>query len=317
MNKENHSLITPGWEPKSYSTTATDNLIGFEKQIYQEKQRRNHVYNALNYYLSQTTFYDFFSKDAFDIVIYARLIAIHLGEKTVTSEHILAGYFFGKRPLENLFKEFEIYGENIIHESSDTYEIEGPSILRNFSFLWNRYKKFVQYFRSFFLKKNKAINLKQVTDSYELSALFRKVMRKARKNFKTPVITSELLMIAMLDDQKCLANKFLHEIFETDVRFYLFRLKLVKRLYKEESFIKHQLAINDLHYAYLLKTQLSSEEFQGVRENPANHIIVRYFRNRLIQKTIEIPIFSILKEEIYQDRFSERRNYSRHRKKKK
>jgi len=141
-------------------------------------------------------------------------------------------------------------------------------------------------------------------------------MKKARKNFKTPVITPELLMITMLDDRKCFANQFLHDIFETDVRFYLFRFKLIKRLYQEESFIKHKLAINDLHYAYLLKIELSGEEFQELRKSSANRLIIRYFRNRLIEKTIELPLFSILKEEIYEDRFSEGRNYSKRKKKK-
>ncbi|RZL51154.1 MAG: hypothetical protein EOP00_00450 [Pedobacter sp.] len=311
MNKDNSSLIAPGWEPENYSAAANSDLSRFEKQIFQEKQRRNHVYSALNHYLSQATFYDFFSKDCFDVVVYARLLAIYLGVKKVTSEHILAGYFFGKQPLEKIFKEFELSGKDFIHEVPDPSEAKGPIISRNLSFLWNRCKKFAQYFRSFFLRKSKKINLTEVTDSYELSHLFRGAMKKARKNFKTPVITPELLMITMLDDRKCLANQFLHDIFESDGRFYLFRFKLIKRLYQEENFIKHKLTINELHYAYLLKTQLSGEEFQGVRESSASRFIIRYFRNRLIQKAIEMPLFYILKEEIYRDRFSERRKYGK------
>ena len=190
MNKDNRSLIVPGWEPENYSTILNSDLSKFEKQIFQEKQRRNHIYSSLNYSLSHTTFYDFFSKDCFDIVIYARLLALHLGLKKVTSEHLLAGFFFGQQPLQKQFDEFEIRGNEFIREVSNPVEIKSPIFLRKFIFCWNRCKKFVSYFYPSFLRKKKQINLAGVSDSYELFYLLRKVMKKARKNFKTPIITT-------------------------------------------------------------------------------------------------------------------------------
>ena len=45
------------------------------EKIKQEKRRRNQLYQSLDYFLSHLSYFDFFSKDAFQILLQAKQFA--------------------------------------------------------------------------------------------------------------------------------------------------------------------------------------------------------------------------------------------------
>ena len=93
-------------------------------------------------------------------------------------------------------------------------------------------------------------------------------------------------------------SKVIKNCFENQLDWYLFRYELMKVIHKQESTIRSDVKKNQQYFAYLLKTQLSTFEFNQLieREEVANGVSL--FRNSLILSTLKTDIFESLLTDI-------------------
>lgn len=256
----------------------------FEK-INLEKRRRHQVYTTLDYLVSGITYFDFFSTDTFEIAENSRYLAQICNKKQVTSEFLLLSFFYSDIELVKFLKNFKITERRIarfITKNSKLNQIEKNNINKILSNFKTNNQKFPQ----------------NVEYSYELNKLFEKAAENSLIRFKTPVITSSILFITLLEEKKCLANKMLQHILSNNIDRYLLKYKIFKTLHNHESNIRSTVKLNQHYFAYLLKTQLTDNQFTSLVDQEILSESVALFRNDLVNQSLKINLVSLLSKDI-------------------
>ena len=255
------------------------------EKINLEKRRRHQVYTTLDYLVSGITYFDFFSTDTFEIAENSRYLAQICNKKQVTSEFLLLSFFYSDIELVKFLKNFKITERRIarfITKNSKLNQIEKNNInkiLSNFKADNQKFPQNVEY-------------------SYELNKLFEKAAENSLIRFKTPVITSSILFITLLEEKKCLANKMLQHILSNNIDRYLLKYKIFKTLHNHESNIRSTVKLNQQYFAYLLKTQLTDNQFTSLVDQEILSESVALFRNDLVNQSLKINLVSLLSKDI-------------------
>jgi|TARA_B110000091_G_scaffold172141_1_gene185316 hypothetical protein len=253
----------------------------FKNQIKSERRRRNQSYQALDYIISRVTYFDFFSADAFNIAKYGKYFAQILNKKTVTSEILLFPFIYCDSNLSLLLKKYGIHDKIFDHLS---LKLEKQlKTKKQFGFL-NR-------------SERNLIN-ENIPYSIEVNLLFEKAAENALTRFKTPVITSEILFVTMMEEEHTKIGKLLKQTLLTDSEWHILRYRIVKSLHSNESAIRSEVSKNQQYFAYLLKTELPEKEFNKLIEDESIVKGVEMFRNVLIKEITQINIFKLLTNEI-------------------
>ena len=280
-----------------------ENLSSFEK-IEFEKRRRNQVYLALDYLLSALTYFDFFSFDAFQTVKYSKSLAEIFESKVVNTELLLIAFLYKNNQILEVAQEYGITKEIVLKLLSS----EAETILKRKNNFF--YSNFVDKIKNVFRSSKEEI---EISYSYELTILFEKAAENALERFKTPVITSEILFLTLLESEENNKIKRLRKIVGmSELNFYLLKYKLVKRIHSQESAIREKVIKNQQYFAYLLKTQLPDSEFETLLKTELLSTGVSLFRNTLILQILQIDMFEVLKDDIHKSiKFTNKRKYSK------
>ena len=254
-----------------------------DEKIVIEKRRRHQAYMALDYLISATSYFDFFSSDAFTIIKKAKYLSQICQQKNLTTEFLLI-------PLLDIDSRIS----TILNEHGLTPEKVGNSIIS-----YNKIKKsiFEKKFVNLFPAKS-FVPSASVVYSYEMNIFLEKVAENALTRFKTPVITSEIILITLLEDQNSRGSKLLKNLINNDIEWYLLRYKILKKLHNHESKIRGEVIKNQHFFAYLLKTQLSDKEFEKLLEREDLLLGVSTFRDLLISDLLKLNIFDEIEKEI-------------------
>ena len=141
--------------------------------------------------------------------------------------------------------------------------------------------------------------------------IFKKAAENALERFRTPVITSEILFLTILEIEGDSPRETLKYRFGNELDLYLLKYKLVKHIHKQESMIRENVIKNQQYFGYLLKTQLKDEEFEVLLKNNLVGTGVSLFRNNVILQALESNIFDTLKKDIHKSiRITNQRKYS-------
>lgn len=259
-----------------------------QKKIFFEKRKRFQVYNALEHLLSFNTYFDYFSSDAFKIVKDSNLLAQCYQSGLVTSEYLLYPFFEIDSDLRSILNDFGLTKEIALN----FIDIKKPS-----SLLSLKEKFFLRFKLSFLVKKVNHNNF--IEFSGEVNQIFEKAAENALNRFKTPVITSEILFVTLMEQNKSKIGKSIEKAISNRINWYLLRYKLLKRIHTSELNIRTQVSINQQHFAYLLKTQIPDIQFDRLIENDIISLGILFFRNKLLAKVREISLDSCLEKEIY------------------
>jgi hypothetical protein len=264
-------------------TYSNENISKNEK-IDAEKRRRNQVYKKLDYLLSNITYFDFFSADAFAIIKSTKKIAEFYKTKKISIELLFLGLIYSKTEIAKLLNEYGINKENFGDFIQNLKKNSTKEIKVNFSF----FKKF----------EEKNIN-NTIEFSTEISLLLEKAAENALKRFKTPIITSEILFLTIIEQKNSKLIKLMKSSIGNDLNWELLRYKIIKRIHKEESSIRDEIRKNQYYFGYLLKTQLKDMEFDRLITNELLNEGVELFRNTLISNLLEINMVNVLNSDIY------------------
>ena len=265
------------------------------------------VYDALDYFLSAITYFDFFSADAFKVVKNAKYLA-QICNKNVTSELLLLPFFSYPSDVSKILGDFGITEEDIENIVASLQTKKKENFIQKQK---NNLNQTLKNVKGFFIKETLALNQK-VKYSHEVNKIFEKAAENALVRFKTPVISPEILFITIIEEKNTKAAKIIKKFLKDDVEWYLLRYKLIKRIHNQESNIRSEVIKNQHYFAYLMKIQLTDFEFNKLIENEALAKGVSLFRNTLVSNILKLNIFEEISTEIYTSmKITNKRSYSK------
>jgi hypothetical protein len=249
-----------------------------DEKILEEKRRRHQIYILLDYILSNSTYFDFFTSDTFQILIFTKYLgAICLSaEKFIGSEFLLFTFLNLDLPIQKILQEYNLNQKEIGLFISSVNKLSPKSFMQKKDF----------YFRKVW--KDYPINeIKPLKYAHETNLIFEKAAENALSRFKTPVITPEILFISLMEEKNFLIGKLIKKELLDETNWYLLRYKLLKKLYNQEVIIKSEIKKSHQFFAYLLKTQISEANFQKLIEKKALEKAVSLFRNYVIRDVLK------------------------------
>jgi len=266
-----------------------------EEKLSLEKRRRYQIYQNLDYRISVIGFFDLFSIDAFNLLKHAKFFAQGCGKKLVTSEVVLLAFLSKDSSLSPLLKKYELNSKLIGEYVTDFNKISPRSFPEKQSY---NFKSFFNDLKgSLFVKDFSLIN--KITYSRELNKLFEKTSENALTRFKTPIISSEILFLTLMEEKTSRFSKILKKYLKNDMDWYLLRYDLLKSLHSQESIIRSDVVKNHQYFAYLLKTQLSDSEFKKLMKEETFPERVSIFRNKLVREILNLNLFELISRDIY------------------
>ena len=245
----------------------------------------------------------FFSTDCFSIIKNAKILAYLFSHKKVTSELILLSFFETDSKIKKILMEYGISKQKvkdlIITKQELNFKLENkPSF---FIFNQKEENKSIQ---------NKIDSSLEITFSNDLYRLFEKTVENAISRFKTPVISSDILFITLMEEKDSKVSKIIKKSLNNENDWYILRYRLLKELHLHESTIRSEVNRNQQYFAYLLKTRISDNEFDQLIKKEILESAVGLFRNYLIQKLLKVNLFERLSLEILKsNRITNKRKY--------
>jgi hypothetical protein len=289
-NQKVENFASSKVEPTSY----IDLNLSVEEKIEFEKRRRHQVYMTLDYFLSVFSYFDFFSLDSFQIVKKAKTLTQFFQKKFVTSDFLLFPFFEVNSEISSLLEKYGIRQKDVDEALFNTYKIKQENVqLKSL----NSFKNFFVHLNIPFISKT-FITTKSTRYSYEVHSIFEKAAQNALKRFKTPVISSEILLITMLEAKKTKVGKLIKQLLKNDTNWYMLRYSLIKRLHSQELAIRTHVPKNHQYFAYLLKTELPESQFDTLLEKDCLLPGTLLFRNMMIDDLLKINFAEYIKKDI-------------------
>jgi hypothetical protein len=284
-----------------FSNNYTDPTRNKEEKLFLEKRRRNQSYITLDYMLSVISYFDFFSTDTFKIVLNSKYIAQICHKKIVTSEFLLLPFLNSNSPIVKLLENYKLTNKVVSIAISSFNNFSEKEVKKQNSFS----------FKKLFFKENNSEKLANIKYSHEINLLFEKAAENALTRFKTPVITTEILFITMMEEKNTRVGKIIKKLLKTDSNWYILRYKLLKYLHSQELIFRNDIIKNQQYFGYLLKTQLSDLELEKMIADKSLNERVAIFRSKLIQNILKEDLIDILIKDINKSiKYTNKRNYS-------
>lgn len=276
----------------NYQTFAKNSFSLEEKDILHkiiiEKRKRSQTYTTLEYILSNTSYFDFFSYDSFQITKQAKFLAQSFKLEQVTPELFIFPFLESNLEISSFLKS-----SNLTMASLKNLL---PKSKKNIFFSWQE-RIFLNLGLSNFPKKFKFDNTIQY--SHESNLILEAAADNALNRFKTPVITPEILFITIMENKTNKVAKQISKIVSNQMNWYLLRYRLIKRIHSHELSIRNQVTKNEQYFAYLLKTRLPEIEFDRLIENDLLSLGILFFRNMFLSEVLKIDLSNSIKNEIY------------------
>jgi hypothetical protein len=321
-----------------------------EEEIGFEKRRRYQAYKFVDYYLSKYSYFDFFAYDTFQIAKTSKYLTQIYDKNEVTPDFLflsclnstlMSGKILKKvgfdqkfvsqfssklkldfldRPFLGTFlsKEVLIFLKQIKEKVNtnflDINSIEFlPSVVRNYQKkIFNNFQFIQTSVTNLFLNQKQEIFFNQnIPYSHEVHEIFEKSTSNALNRFKTPVITPEILLITLMENRVSSIGQKIEKMLVDETNWYIFRYKLLKRLYNQEINVRTQVPRNQQFFAYLLKTEISEKYFERFIKKKILSKVILLFRNILITEIVSSNFFDDFNEEtVFSIVTGPKRNYS-------
>ena len=280
-----------------------------DQKIELEKRRRNYLYKTLDYIISNLTYFDFCSLNAFEIIKKSKEISFFYKKEKVTLEFFFLSFFYSSFELNFLFEEYDIDKQEITELIEEVNQKSENILEKKPSFLKKLQTFFIQK-KSDKKSKNEK-NIENISFNEDVIVFFEKAAENALNRFKTPVITSEILFLTLLEEKNNYLGTILEKAINDPLKWELLKYKIIKRIHREESSLRDQVSKNQYYFAYLLKTQLTDNQFNQLINTEDLSKGVDLFRNTLIIQLLEINLFKLLELDIYKSmKITNTRKYS-------
>ena len=261
-----------------------------QDKINREIRKRHYTYTLLDYILSNSTYFDFFSLDTFQVLMHTKYVgSICLStEKVIGSEFFLFSFLTLDLPIKKFLEDHNISSKEIGLLISSVNQLNSKVLIDKKDF----------YFRKIF-KDFQLSKIKPLKYAHEVNLLLEKTAENALLRFKTPVITPEIFLITLMEEKNNKSGKLLKKLLKTESNWYLLRYKLIKRIHLQESEIKSKVKKNEHYFTYLLKICLSELEFNTLIEQNSLATGSSFFRNQVVYELLSIDFLKMLYQEIH------------------
>ena len=145
--------------------------------------------------------------------------------------------------------------------------------------------------------KKKIIITSSSSYNYDVKIILDRAIENAYR-FKTPVITPEILFLTILEEKETAGGKLLKLLLDNDLNWNLLRYEILKKLHHQETQVQGNIFKNTRYYAYLLKIEMSDEQFEKLIEKDNFSYIVSAYRDLVISKVLDCDLFETLENEI-------------------
>jgi ATP-dependent Clp protease ATP-binding subunit ClpA len=266
------------------------NSLDLSQKIKNEKRRRNQIYTALDYLRSHKNKFDFFSYDSIKIFKTSKELTKAFKQQKVTSEILLLSFFNSNSEILKIFNKFNISFSQVEKAILYAYNLES---LKN-----NEIKK-IQILPKFLTNFSKPLKYNtEISDyNFEVKLIIEKAIENAFR-FKTPVITSEILFLTILEDKNSSAGQLLKTLLATDLEWNLIRYEILKKLHNQETKVQGTLDKSLRYFAYLLKIELDDTQFEKLLQKTDFASIILNYRDLIISKVLEVDIFKEIEKDI-------------------
>lgn len=261
-----------------------------QEKINCEIRKRHYTYTLLDYILSNSTYFDFFSFDTFQVLMHTKYVgSICLStEKVIGSEFFLFSFLTLDLPIKKFLEDHNISSKEMGLLISSANQLNSKALIDKKDF----------YFRKIF-KDFQLSKIKPLKYAHEVNLLLEKTAENALLRFKTPVITPEIFLITLMEEKNNKSGKLLKKLLKTESNWYLLRYKLIKRIHLQESEIKSKVKKNEHYFTYLLKICLSELEFNTLIEQNSLATGSSFFRNQVVYELLSLDFLKMLYQEIH------------------
>lgn len=261
-----------------------------QDKINREIRKRHYTYTLLDYILSNSTYFDFFSLDTFQVLMHTKYVgSICLStEKVIGSEFFLFSFLTLDLPIKKFLEDHNINSKEMGLLISSVNQLNSKALIDKKDF----------YFRKIF-KDFQLSKIKPLKYAHEVNLLLEKTAENALLRFKTPVITPEIFLITLMEEKNNKSGKLLKKLLKTESNWYLLRYKLIKRIHLQESEIKSKVKKNEHYFTYLLKICLSELEFNTLIEQNSLATGSSFFRNQVVYELLSLDFLKMLYQEIH------------------
>lgn len=283
-----------------------------------EKRKRNQIYVAMDYDFFSTTIGQFVSKDVLKILQCGKFVSYLLGKQIVTSEMLLYGFFDKKNTSLSAFKIGKITKEKIIQKLSEKLNPTSDldiKIKQFFFYPYHIYLKYLQNPIQKYFKENDIISTEfdeeiisstEIRFDSEIYDVLRFAGKIAKERFNTPIITQEILFIALLESVNSTAGKLLLKLIPTKESWLLLRYKFIQITKKIERIIDTFLPPGLLYYDFVLRTNMLRNDFDKLLLDPVFHLFfILKYRKKLLDRLLEIDFLEKIKKQTYYSLFYE------------
>ncbi len=292
-----------------------------------EKRKRNLATFLFNRLLSQSSYFDFFNKEALLCLLFAKKLAGIFKQEKVTIEILFLSLCLTKDTnISVLLKDNGIYSDDLLAN----YLGYKKKIITSSQGIQSNLSKIVSSFQNTNTKLgkktffNNILGLSIIDSNYTFSGFeqdflaipfsdevydfFETLMKVAKDKYKTPIISPELLFLELLRDNLvenlCIKLKLLSKLSELR---YLF----LKKLYSEKALLQEKLPRSSHYFFYLFKIASTSNDLeQFITDQTLLEAKVFSLRDFIVKQFVLLN-FNIFEEEILKSIFvtSDKRAY--------
>lgn len=115
--------------------------------------------------------------------------------------------------------------------------------------------------------------------------------------YKSPVISSETLFIAMMECRNSNAGKMIQKLCQNEMEWYVLRYRLMKRLHTQEVALRNE-PINQRFFAYLLRIQLTDQYFNRMLNRGLLSVALPLYRTELIFNSLTSEVSENLNKKL-------------------
>jgi len=115
--------------------------------------------------------------------------------------------------------------------------------------------------------------------------------------YKSPVISSETLFIAMMECRDSNAGKMIRNLCQSEMEWYVLRYRLMKRLHTQEVALRNE-PLNQRFFAYLLRIQLTDQYFNRMLNRGLLSLALPLYRTELILNSLNLSVSESLNQKL-------------------
>lgn len=277
-------------------TDYIDVTKSIEEKIEFEKRRRESFYTALDFYSNSYSIYDYFTVDALKIIEEAYVLTSFLKRKRIKTDCLFLAFCSHEGTVSAILKKYGITKKEIEKILSLSVSVESTTIKENF---FQRIQK--KGLGSLFNPSMPVFKEKEKIEfSKELERLLLLASENAIFEYKTPIISTEILFLTLIDEK---IRKNLNQIFsffkeEDEFIWFSIRYELLVCLYHDEIAIRTQIPSNEYQYAYFFKANCSELFFKKMLVSQRLSAVMEQFREELFALFLPLNFYDLLKEDI-------------------